>query len=915
VEYLSHLFRRHDNEQKEYVPQSDPVAQSGTEKNLEVNETEAGLDHETNVEFSDPVKQYDLVVGRKLEDLTYKISEVGKEDDLSTFMSRPIRIFTKTWEVGETPNYVNEFNPWLLFLQDPKVVNKLETFKLLQGTLMLKIMVNGSPFHYGRMFVGVRPTRFDNNTNLIDPVTSTATTNYFDQNAAAFKSVNVNACLYSQRPHVFLDPATNQPQSIEWPFFVAGNYIDLTDIRTVNRMGVIEMWELSKLKHANGATDPVEISIFAWMTNVSFAGLTAGAVATAQSGMEKRPKKKKGSGKAPKFNGMSKEEQGEYKKDGIISAPASTVKEIADYFTAIPVIGPFAKATSIGAGAISGIAKLFGYAKPPILTDTVFVRPQNIGNLANTSGSDPIQKLSLDPKQELTIDPGTVGLTPDDQMAFGYITKREAFIDNFQWNTLTTQNTGLLYSIVVHPTVAPKYEISGDTIFANTPLSLVSRPFGFWSGSLRYRFQIVASQFHRGRLMFVYEPTFDVSGTVQDTNDRFAHIVDISEERDVTFEVNWTQQNAYGQLDDFPSGATTIEGPGNFSASFGEYVNGRISVFVVNQLAAPTDGANVEVNVFISAGDSYEVKMPVPMGSAAYANNIVPVGPPALAQSGKEVSSGATVTSAENMPEQDTMYVLNGKPTCAHAEQSDVYFGEATVSCRSLLRRYCFHRVLALQPNESGAIFLNVWDQYNFPNGPGPSYGNSQASPLTRIAGPADYNICAMTYLRWFSQAFIGYRGGIRWKITFFNEDMDIMSVRVVRDQRIGNTNESLVTTSVFNGTTTKNDVSQNFLLERVYRNTMVGAAVTAANVNPTIEYEIPYYNNYRYTDNNASKFSFEGFQRSDRHMFSYTSRHENNNNYSWMETHCATGEDFSFFFFIGAPPSVIGDASTVTPL
>jgi hypothetical protein len=916
VEYLNHLFRRHDNELKEDIPLNSPVAQSGTEKNLEVNETAAGIDHETNVEFSDPVKQYDLVVGRKLEDMTYKVSEVGKEDDLSTFMSRPIRIFTKTWEVGESPNYVNAFNPWLLFLQNARVKHKLETFKLLQGTLMLKIMINGSPFHYGKMFVGVRPTRHDNNTILIDPVTPVLTSSYKNANTNAYKSLNVGATLYSQRPHVFLDPSTNQPQSIEWPFFVAGNYIDLTDIETVYRMGVIEMWELSKLKHANGATDPVEISIFAWMTNVSFAGLTAGAVANAQSGMEKRPKNKKGSNKAPKFNGMSKAEQGEYKKDGVISAPASTVKELADYFTAIPVIGPFAKATSIGAGAVSNIAKLFGYAKPPVLTDTMFVRPQNIGNLSNTSGSDPIQKLSLDPKQELTIDPGTVGLTPDDQMAFGYITKREAFIDNFQWNTLTTQNTGLIYSILVHPFVAPNFRIDIDPIDANTPLTLVSRPFGYWSGSLRYRFQIVASQFHRGRLMFVYEPTHNVSGTVQDTNNRFAHIVDISEERDVTFEVNWTQETAYGRLDNFPTIDMTIEGDGNFFVDAKGYANGRVSVFVVNQLAAPVDSANVEVNVFISAGDSFEVKMPISMGLAAYARNSVPVGPPAIAQSGKEVASGATVTSAENMPEQDTMYILNGNPTCTQSEQSDVYFGEAIVSCRSLLKRYCFHRVLALPQNlETASIYLNIFDQCNFPNGPGPTYGSSQASSLTRIVGPADYNICAMTYLRWFSSAFIGYRGGIRWKVTLFNEDMDIMSVRVVRDKFNGIDDENLVVRQVITGSTSQNEVAQNFLAERTYYSTTSGAAVTAANVNPTVEYEIPYYNNYRFTDINAPKTSIEGYHRSDRHMISYTSRHEANDNFSWIETHCAIGEDFSFFFFIGAPPTVLGDAATIAPL
>jgi hypothetical protein len=906
-------------------------AQSATEKNLEVVEQDTTNEKEVNLEFSDPVKQYSLIVGRKLEDKTYMVSEVGKEDDLSTFMGRPIRIFTKTWEVNESPDYVNVINPWDLFLSDTKVVNKIETFKLLQGTLNLKILVNGSPFHYGRMFIGCRPTAYDNNTQNNGPVTSLNTLNYYNENTPGTKSVNALATLYSQRPHVYVDPSTNQPQHIEWPFFVTGNYIDLTDQKTINRMGRLEIWELTKLKHANGATDPVEISIFAWMTNVSFAGLTAQAPATAQSGLEKRPKKSKGKKKAPKFDGSESSGAGEYKKDGLISGPASTIKAVADYFTEIPYIGPFAKATSIASGAVSSIAKLFGFSRPPILSDTVFVRPQNIGNMANTHGADPIQKLSLDPKQELTIDPGTVGLTPDDQMSFGYLLKRESFIDNFAWNTLTTQNTGLLYSIIVHPKVYPRGSASPIVRYPSA-VGFVAEPFAYWSGSLRYRFQIVASQFHRGRLLFVYEPSPGTAGTVADTNDRFAHIVDISEERDVTFEINWTQESAYRSLglgDD--SEYHTVEGPTGamVAADFAESANGRLNVFVVNQLAAPTDAANVEVNVFISGGDSLEYKLPNTVANRTFARDDVDVGPPALAQSlfvaqSKQESSGATITQQENAPEHDTMYVLNGNPTSMMSEQSDVYFGEAIVSVRSLLKRYCFHRALATPENETGAIYNNLWKMKNFPNGPGPSYGSSLASPLTEIGvGGTNYNICAMTYLRWFNSAYIGYRGGIRWKVTFFNEDMDIMSVRVVRHDP--STFESVSGTLVFGGATSVSTVSQNFLEETTYSRSQTGLMATAANVNPTLEFEIPFYHNYRFAECNCpadptylpganSPGDAAPFLSDSTHGLSYTSKHENANNFSWIETHCAIGEDFSFFFFIGAPPFMDSDATSVTP-
>lgn len=915
-------LRVHLEQQKELEENRDvQEVQSATEKVSDVTEESTQDQQEQNLAFSDPVDQIKLIVGQKLSDKTYMVSKTTTQDDLTNFLSRPIRIFSKVWDVNESPDYVNSFNPWLLFLSDTKVVNKLETFKLLQGTLNLKFIVNGTPFHYGRMFVGVLPTYYDNNNILIDPVTTTATTNMYDGNTLTLKSINPMACFYSQRPHIFIDPATNQPQAIEWPFFVPGNYIDITDLKTINRMGSIEMWELSKLKHANGASDAVEIAVFAWMTNVTFAGLTATSPATAQSASEpKATKKKKKSSKPPVMDGPEKPGPGEYAKDGLISGPASTLKEFADYFTEIPYIGKFAKATSIASGAVSQIAILFGFSRPPVLSDTVFVRPQNIGNMANYHGADPIQKLSLDPKQELTIDPGTVGLTAEDQMSFGYIAKKEAWIDNFQWNATTTQNTGLLYSVLVHPMVKPSFLVSGEAVTCQTPLSMVALPFKYWSGSLKFRFQVIASQFHRGRLLFVYEPNVATVGTVADTNDRFSHVVDISEEKDFTFEINWTQQDAYRSTGiDYLTSNVSIEGPGGSLADPDAvaYANGRLNVYVVNQLATPTDGANVEINVFISAGDSFEVKAPsYNLTNFAYSREDVPVGPPDLAQSGSErIEAGATVTQQENFPEQDTMYVLNGTPTCMTSEQSDVYFGEAIVSARSLMKRYCFHRVLCTEENEVVGIFNNDWTINNVPNGPGQTYGSSPASPISQ-SSVGNYNICALTYIRYFMSAYAGFRGSIRWKITFFNEDGDIMSVKVTRSE--GNsTNEESATRLCFGAATSVYDAQQRFLEQDTNLHALTGTMCTAGNVNPTLEYEVPYYNNYRYSDCSApyagdSDAAAEWIQC--RHQVSYTSRHEANNNFSWIELYCATGEDFSLFFFIGAPPLLFSDTLTVTP-
>lgn len=920
------------------------IAQSSADTdNIAVEEK--GDQKEVNVHFADDKEEIHLMISSGGQPDSVFTVDKNADDDLATFMGRPIRIYTKLWEVNESPDYVDAINPWELFLNDPKVINKLETFKLLNGTLQLKILVNGSPFHYGRMFFGVRPTRYDNNTLAIDPVTTQIVTVYRDENNIGVKNFDAMKCFYSQRPHVYIDPSTNQPQTITWPFFAATNWIDLTYPETVNRMGRLEIWELNKLKHSNGGTDPVRITIMAWMTNVTFGGLTAAEPTIAQSSRRPNVTEKSNGVKKPKGNrakqrydtykkngGKSHKQppvynappgKDEYEHDGMVTKVASAIAAAADWATPfvseIPILGPLAMGTSIAANAVSGIASMFGWSRPAVVTDTVFVRPQNIGNLPNTSGADPIIKLTLDPKQELTVDPRTVGLDGEDQMSFGYLARKEAIVDTFAWNSVGTQNEDLLYSIRVHPSLAPCFEIGENFVTVQTPLSFCTAPFQHWSGSLRYRFMIVASQMHRGKLMFVYEPTASETGLITDTNDRFAHIVDITEERDVTFEINWTQNVAYKLTRQGLVELTNdwaIEGPiGAMTNTVSNtHSNGRINVYCFNTLAGPTDSAGVEVNVYISAGDSFELKNPNAALSRqyTYARNDVTVGPPTLAQSGS-----AETTSQENHPEHDTTYVLNGDYHQICPERTLIYFGENIGSFRSLMKRYCWHRALATPENETGAIYGMQFDLRTMPNGPGPDYGSSRASQLTPISGPNDYNICALTYVRYAMQAFIGYRGGIRWKYNMYSEDLDLMAFKILRDPEYS-TNEQVSANVVFSGTTSESAVSQNFFNEFQNQSNQAGLQLISPNVNPTLEIEIPFQSNYRYAETceppDGSLVDYQaGFDGGNHHV-AYTQRHEAANNFSWIEGYTSIGEDFSLFFFIGAPPLLETDVPTVTP-
>jgi hypothetical protein len=416
--------------------------------------------------------------------------------------------------------------------------------------------------------------------------------------------------------------------------------------------------------------------------------------------------------------------------------------------------------------------------------------------------------------------------------------------------------------------------------------------------------------------MFVYEPTPWAEGTNVDTNNRFVHVIDIAEERDVTFEVNWTQEDAYRRVQIGPFNHVSRLGPvsGFPNIGYTSRSNGVLQVYVVNQLAAPTDSANVSINVYMSAGDSFEVKAPNDINRITYSRLDEPAGPPALAQSGvREI-----VTPNENMPEQDSMYVLNGNYKTLQLEQSQVYFGEHIVSFRSLMKRYIYHRSLDVtvvpSPPAGGAVYLTEFVVRNLPNGPGLPYGSSVGGTLTPVSGAIVYNICAMTYIRYVMSAYVGYRGGLRWKVAAYTQLNDSAALRVSRAS--ANPIETSSQSLLLDSTTTRSQLAQRFLANgEAYSYSHGGSSEVATDVNPVLEYEIPFYHRYRYAECNGAGTVSGNNLEEPCHVINVTAKQNDNNSLGWLEFNSSIGEDFSLFFFIGAPPTMSSDVTSVTPV
>jgi hypothetical protein len=106
-----------------------------------------------NVMFSDTHPGYGQMVASEFDSL--RDSALASDATLDQFFSRPLRIASYDWGVGNT--FFQTLNPWTLFFQNPRVINRISNYKLMRAKLCVKFTLNGNAFHYGRIICSYNP--------------------------------------------------------------------------------------------------------------------------------------------------------------------------------------------------------------------------------------------------------------------------------------------------------------------------------------------------------------------------------------------------------------------------------------------------------------------------------------------------------------------------------------------------------------------------------------------------------------------------------------------------------------------------------------------------------------------------------------------------------------------------------------
>lgn len=792
---------------------------------------------EVSTTYSDYNPGYTTSLGDN-SDATFNVAH--EEDmDLKNFFMRPVKLGSFNWSVSAA--FLEQFSPWGLYLSNSRVSNRMSNFKMLRGRLHVRFLINGNPFYYGLMIASYVPL------HVSDEFFGLATDNV----------------LRSQNPHLYLDPTTSTGGDMVLPFFWQYNGIDLVAGEGA-LLGQITMTDMVQLQHANGGVEGVTVTVMAWMEDVTLSGLTAHNMA-----------------------GMIPQGGDEYMSNNVSDKAAALTRMAQMSQVMAPSITPYARATVMAASAVENIAKLFGMSKVNNIQPTMQMRPHNLGNLTNTNVGDATTKLSLDSKQELTIDPRTVGLGPNDEMALVPLAQRESFLFETLWAATDSVGTDLAY-LTVTPDL---YTVNSDSSISMTPSCWVTQPFSHWRGSMMVRIKVVASSFHKGRLRVSYDPTYsladDAFNVVQN------HIVDIAECKDFCFKIGWNSPRSYLQSANLTnSNPYRVKGEPAPTPS-GIATNGTVKIEVFNELTTPSASVgNVTILVFTSMCDDFEVQGPTPkitdyafFPPPGEGLAMVPEGGSDALDESTDMANAPCMENAE----------CNIAPSLNPADETPgIYFGESINSWRQCLKRFNFVSVDV----GDGQAGYKLW-RLRRPNIP-LHRGYAPGAKQITLAG-TPYNYTKMTLLAWVMPAYGGVRGSLRYKYAIVAGNTTTpCNSQLTRSGGVAY--EDL--TTVMPLTLTSSEASS--IARPAWAHTWVGAVSQAALTNPTVEAELPYQDNRRFWY--ARHADYSNGVRCTGHTVTW-----------WIagtsvaaHNYVAVGEDFSCFFFINTPPVYIQTADPV---
>ncbi len=625
-----------------------------------------------------------------------------EEQGIQGYLSRPIILHSDSHAVGASFDEV--LDVWDLFTRKPSVRSKLRNFAYLRATLKLRISIAGTSFHAGRVLVSYQPFASANPTlstlysaAAVDPtIFRPALLNYLSQaHGAVTMNVNENKPVELTIPFIFPRPMARLFDG-STALAAASPYPDM------EAMGSLYIESINPLAASGTADTPIYMQVYAWMEDVELGTSTASqTIITTESGEM---------------------------KTGPIEKLASRLVKVSKAAMGIPYLQPYATASNMMFSGVKYIATHMGWSRPVVVDDETTVHLKPVANTALTVGKDSAYRVVLDPHQELSVSNMYSGVA-EDEMVIANIAARPTYLTTVDWADTDTALSTLLFNSYVHPNLNTIRESITHYHVQPTAMAFAVMPFAYWRGDIVFRFEIVSTGFHRGKIAVVYEPNpqqLGLTAISPQINKQYVQIVDIQETNTFEVVVNWASARSW--LSNIPTTAVTavVENPLLPSLSPDIY-NGWIGVYPFTTLQS-SDGSSVAINVY-----AYSPNLQV---NGLTSQNMFTDRTMITPESGV-VSATPPVVLQLNHSSADTAHIC------------EEHFGEQPLSFRALLKRYVTTRTFS--PTSAVATVKTFKQKFNIYYNNLLPYGSGSFT---------DFDL--FSYLRY---AYLGVRGGMRYRL------------------------------------------------------------------------------------------------------------------------------------------------------
>jgi len=595
---------------------------------------------------------------------------VKYRDDFEKFLSHPVKIQHIHWTSTTSDFKLTDDLVSLYFTSCPaSFAKKLASFYYFKATLRITVTVQGAPYAAGKALlvatpqphvlgeVGVTYAQIDNDSNI-----------------------HVNAWVL---PHIELDPSRTETYTLDLPVCTPNGWYSFVSAVSHGSYAV-NFLNFNPIFSGTATSPDLSVCVYASLVDPVFEGLT-----TLTSSGAFIDEKKEG---------------------GTLSA---TVKKIALSSSQIaPFTGSFGPAVTLFsnvAGVAGDVLAWFGFSKPPIVENQLMVLTRTCDNYSQSDGKSAAIVLGKSQTQGVSISPAFIGGSMDD-MAFSKICAKRGYVYTCYLSPAFPAESALITTVPVAPDLCS----NSLPYYFPTPLAGIAIAHNYWCGDMIIEFEIVASVFHRGTIMFAWDP-MATSTTPPSFSDALTVLnnttVNISGNTKVSLNIPWKQPMPWSRV----FGLKNIAGNGIDA-------NGMIYIYVVNPLTSNGSTSNVPINIFTRSDN---IRFAVPSNGLVQNTRYKTV----LTSSGEftPVSFGP----ATNLSLVDKQA-----------------FGDSPNTVKDLASRMSNYWTLPTSPttqNEQGFYAL-----------PLPQYKIDVSTP------PPGNQVTHTTFFSYFAPAFLGYRGSSR---------------------------------------------------------------------------------------------------------------------------------------------------------